>query len=81
MMGTQIINLFHATSFSITPENIRKALIFCWIQGVWKETSGMKWVNVLILIYYVYHVVYTFVCARKTTPVANDVFFQVATDV
>ena len=32
-------------SLSIRPENIRKSDIFLCLQGVSKETSGMKWVN------------------------------------
>ena len=32
-------------SLSIPPENIRKPLILLCFQGVWKETSGMKWVE------------------------------------
>ena len=38
------INPFHARSFLIPPENIRKPLVFCF-QGVSKEISGMKWVD------------------------------------
>ena len=33
-------------SLCIPPENIRKPLVFWCFQVVWKESSGMKWVNV-----------------------------------
>ena len=30
--------------FSLCPENIRKPLLFWYLQGVWEATSSMKWV-------------------------------------
>ena len=36
-------NPFHATSLSLSPENIRQPLVFWCVQGVWKETSCTKW--------------------------------------
>ena len=42
------INPFHATGlFLHPPENIRKPLVFWCFQGVQKETSGLKWVNLI----------------------------------
>ena len=35
---------FMSRSLSIPPENIRKPLVFC-LQGVQKETNGIKWVH------------------------------------
>ena len=35
---------FHATGLSIHPEN-KNSLVFCYCQGVQKETSSVKHVN------------------------------------
>ena len=46
------INPFSTKCFiSIPPENIRKPLVFWCVQGVSKESSGMKWVNDKILLW------------------------------
>ena len=37
------LNPFHAIILSVSPENIRKPVVFWCFQGVQKETSGMKW--------------------------------------
>ena len=39
-------NSFHATALSAPPENIRKPLVFCYVQGVERDTSGLKWVKI-----------------------------------
>ena len=42
------LNTFHATGlFLYPPGNIRKPDVFCF-QGVWKEISDMKWVNIVL---------------------------------
>ena len=40
--------LIRSWSLSVSPENSRKPTVFWCFQGVTKETSGMKWINVTL---------------------------------
>ena len=46
------LNPFHATNlFLYPPKSIKKSPVFWHFQGVWKETSGMKWVQMSLILW------------------------------
>ena len=48
------INPLRATVFFLHPLKTRKPSVFWCFQGIWKKTSGMKWVNEVNVTVFVY---------------------------